>query len=184
MGKAGKKQYFTKDGKSILIRDAEPKDAASLIDINTKVINEKLYMLRESDETNYTIDREAENIERHHSSEGAVFIVAEADGMIAGYLEFENGIFKRTKHSGMFSMFILDEWRNKGIGRLLLKTLIEWAEKNETIEKITLAVFSTNERALSLYEKLGFIEEGRCPRDMKLDDGSYMDSVLMYKFVK
>ena len=67
---------------------------------------------------------------------------------------------------------------------MLLETLLEWAEKNPIIEKVTLAVFSTNTRAQNLYRKSGFTEEGRCPKDMKLNDGTYIDSVLMYKFVK
>ena len=39
-------------------------------------------------------------------------------------------------------------------------------------------------RAIALYRKPGFREEGRCPRDMKLANGIYIDSVLMYRFVK
>ena len=66
----------------------------------------------------------------------------------------------------------------------MMNELISWAEKNSVIEKVTLNVFSTNPRAIHLYEKCGFKEEGRCPEDMKLSDGTYIDSVLMYKFVK
>ncbi|HEY3341065.1 MAG TPA: GNAT family protein, partial [Anaerolineae bacterium] len=60
---------------------------------------------------------------------------------------------------------------------------LEWARTNSLIEKVTLAVFSTNTRAISVYEKMGFLVEGRCPRDMKIN-GEYVDSVLMYQFVK
>jgi RimJ/RimL family protein N-acetyltransferase len=67
---------------------------------------------------------------------------------------------------------------------MLMQSLIEWAEKNETIEKLTLAVFSTNVRAIALYKKLGFAIEGMCHRDIKIPDGTYVDSILMYKFVK
>ncbi len=52
------------------------------------------------------------------------------------------------------------------------------------IEKVTLAVFSNNQRAITAYERCRFQEEGRCPRDMKLAPGEYLDSVLMYRFVK
>jgi RimJ/RimL family protein N-acetyltransferase len=66
----------------------------------------------------------------------------------------------------------------------LLQTLIDWAEANPLIEKIGLAVFANNEAAIRLYRKLGFMEEGRRPREMKLGPGQYVDDVLMCRLVK
>jgi RimJ/RimL family protein N-acetyltransferase len=83
----------------------------------------------------------------------------------------------------MFSVWVREEWRGRGVGTALLQVLIDWATESPLIEKVTLAVFSTNHRAIGLYRKLGFEVEGMCPRDMKLADGNYMDSVLMYRFV-
>jgi len=184
MGRFGKKNYQTKIGITVIIRDAEPKDAQSLIDVNMNIVNEKIYMMREPDEAIYTIDGEKNKIERYLNSEGSLYLAAEVNNKVIGYIDFQNGGLKRTKHAGSFSIYILKEYRETGIGSMLLSSLIEWAEKNPLIEKLTLAVFSTNEKAQILYKKLGFREEGRCPKDMKLSDGTYMDSVLMYKFVK
>ena len=184
MGRFGKKNYLTKNGIKVIIRDAEPKDAQSLIDVNMNIVNEKIYMMREPDEAIYTIDGEKNKIERYLNSEGSLYLAAEVNNKVIGYIDFQNGGLKRTKHAGSFSIYILKDYRETGIGSMLLSSLIEWAEKNPLIEKLTLAVFSTNEKAQILYKKLGFREEGRCPKDMKLSDGTYMDSVLMYKFVK
>jgi RimJ/RimL family protein N-acetyltransferase len=63
-----------------------------------------------------------------------------------------------------------------------MKILIKWGRNNEIIQKMSLAVFSSNKIAISLYEKIGFKIEGLCPRDLKIN-GRYYDSVLMYKFV-
>lgn len=184
MGRIGKKSYLTKDGTDVIIRDAEPRDAEQIIEIILQIVREKLYMMREPDEAIYTKDGEVINIENLLNSEGTLYIVAEVRNKVVGYLDFKNGALKRTKHAGILSIYILKKYRELGIGKLLLQSLIDWAEKNQLIEKITLAVFSTNERAIGLYKKLGFIEEGRCPKDMKFKDGSYIDSLLMYKFVK
>ncbi len=184
MGRFGKKNYPAKNGIKVIIRDAETKDAQSLINVNINVANEKIYMMREPDEAIYTIDGEKNKIERYLNSEGSLYLAAEANNKVIGYIDFQNGGLKRTKHAGSFSIYIINEWRNLGIGSMLLGSLIEWAEKNPLIEKITLAVFSTNTDAQVLYRKFGFTEEGRCPEDMKLSDGTYIDSVLMYKFVK
>ena len=65
----------------------------------------------------------------------------------------------------------------------LLTTLLEWARGNPLIEKVTLAVFSTNVPALQLYKKVGFKEEGRRLREYQLSKGTYIDDILMYNFI-
>ena len=52
------------------------------------------------------------------------------------------------------------------------------------IEKLTLEVFVTNEAAIRLYRKMGFLEEGRRVRHVKIADGKYVDVIVMYVFVK
>lgn len=178
---------FTFKSKSCLtvsIRTAESKDAEEIINVNKSVLKEEVFMLRYEEEAEYNVRNVQKDIEDHFSKEGCLYLVAEAGNKIAGYLEFSNGIFKKTLHAGMLQLYLLKEFRGEGIGYEMLKTLIKWAEDNPIIEKLTLNVFSTNIRAFYLYKKAGFTEEGRCPKDMKFNDGTYADSVLMYKFVK
>lgn len=66
----------------------------------------------------------------------------------------------------------------------MLKTLLEWAQANPLIEKVGLAVFSTNARVIELYRRLGFVEEGRRAKEIKFGPGKYVDEVLMGRFVK
>jgi len=61
----------------------------------------------------------------------------------------------------------------------LLAALISWARANPEIENLGLYVFSTNEAAIRLYQAHGFAVEGRYPRDMKFEDGSYAGTVAM-----
>jgi len=72
----------------------------------------------------------------------------------------------------------------EGVGTALLKSLIGWAKENHVIEKVTLEVFVTNEAAIRLYRKMGFLEEGRRVRHVKIADGKYVDVIVMYVFVK
>ncbi|MEO6694538.1 MAG: GNAT family N-acetyltransferase [Ignavibacteria bacterium] len=184
MNLKGDKKYKTKKDIDVVIRNAKAQDILKIIEIKKSVVKEGLYMLRGIGETNYTFEGEKKDIENHLTNKGSLYIVAEAENAVVGFLEFENGGFSKTAHSGMLSMFILKKWRECGIGKMLMENMILWAEKNPLIEKLTLAVFSSNIRAQNLYKKFGFAEEGRCPKDMKLKDGTYIDSVLMYKFVK
>ena len=66
----------------------------------------------------------------------------------------------------------------------MLQALIDWAEASPLIEKVGLSVFVTNVDAIRLYRRLGFVEEGRQPREMRLGDGEYVDNVLMYRFTR
>lgn len=184
MGNIVKQTFRSKNEIEIVLRTAESSDAENIIELKKSVVSEGLYMLREIDETNYKKEDEIEQIDNCLNSEGSLYIVAESDNKIIGMLEFENGSLRRTRHAGMFTIYILKSYRDSGIGKIMMNELISWAEKNSVIEKITLNVFSTNPRAIHLYSKCGFKEEGRCPEDMKLSDGTYIDSVLMYKFVK
>lgn len=68
-------------------------------------------------------------------------------------------------------MMVDKNFRDKGIGKLLIKGLLDWAESNPLIEKVSLGVFSTNKRAIALYKKMGFIEEGRKIKEFKMDNG-------------
>lgn len=45
-----------------------------------------------------------------------------------------------------------------------------------------LRVRSTNARAIGLYKKLGFVEEGRFRRRLRLEDGTFVDDVAMAYF--
>jgi len=65
----------------------------------------------------------------------------------------------------------------------LVQSLIGWTKENPAIEKVTLEVFATNEVAIGLYKKSGFLEEGRRLRHVKIADEKYVDVILMSRFV-
>ena len=154
-----------------------------MVEIMRAIVDEGLYSLTEPDEFDWTVASKRQDIADSLRHPGHLFLVAEVEGEVVGYLEFVNGRRKRTQHSGSFSIFIQDGYREKGIGRALIQVLLDWAVSAPIIEKVTLAVFSNNTRAIAVYQKLGFQVEGHCPRDMKIN-GEYVDSVLMYRFVK
>ncbi len=66
----------------------------------------------------------------------------------------------------------------------MMLALITWAEQHPVIEKLCLSVFATHTRAIALYSSLGFQEEGRQLRQVKLETGVYVDVILMGCFVK
>ena len=80
-------------------------------------------------------------------------------------------------HIGRLGIGILPEYRGQKIGaRLLAATIAEAFEKGLT--RIELEVYAGNARAIALYKKFGFSEEGR-KRQARCLDGNYDDSILM-----
>ncbi len=170
--------------RSVTIRSARVEDAEQILKYLKQIISEGAYMRTTPEEFTLTVEQEAEWIRNHLDAPGKLIILAEAENQIVGYLDFSNFEKKRVAHNGTFGISVLKEWRNLGIGRLLLETMLDWARRNPLIEKIYLDVFASNERAIHLYKKLGFVEEGRKSRHLKLGDGQYEDEILMSRFVK
>jgi RimJ/RimL family protein N-acetyltransferase len=65
-------------------------------------------------------------------------------------------------------MTVAAAWREQGVGRLLLQALPAWATEHPQIEKVGLRALASNERAVRLYTRVGFVEEGRRPKTIKL----------------
>ncbi|MBD7984291.1 GNAT family N-acetyltransferase [Sporosarcina sp. Sa2YVA2] len=70
-----------------------------------------------------------------------------------------------------------DYW-SKGFGREAFQLLLEFAFKELNLHKVVLRVFSFNERAIKLYQKLSFEEEGRL-KEQLYRNGAWHDVVLM-----
>ena len=73
-------------------------------------------------------------------------------------------------------------WGN-GTAAALLQALLDWARSHSDVELVCLSVFASNERAIRLYKRFGFSEDGRRRRSYRLDAGSYEDEILMSLFV-
>lgn len=67
-----------------------------------------------------------------------------------------------------------------GVGTALFEAFLEAARQLEPrIERIELLARSGNEGALRLYERLGFIREGRLTGRVRLSDGRVEDDIFM-----
>ncbi len=165
------------------IRTARIEDSAALLEIQREVVAEGQYFISVSEEFNKTVEEQQEWVKNCLANEKETLLVAEVSGEIVGWICFNTQNRKRLSHTGSLGIMVKKEMRNAGIGRLLLDELLAWARKNQFIEKVSLAVFATNTRAITLYKSLGFVEEGRKMKEYKLNDHEYLDDILMCKFV-
>ncbi|WP_144529902.1 GNAT family N-acetyltransferase [Peribacillus simplex] len=171
------------EGKNYIIRTGELDDAEAVLDVQNSVISEGEYFIAVSEEFNKTPEQQRDWIRRLLENERETIIVAEINGEVIGWIGFQSENRKRMSHKGSFGMMIRKNYRGKGIGKELIKALLEWAEANPFIEKVSLGVFSTNQRAISLYKKMGFVEEGRKIKEFKMSEREYADDIIMYKMV-
>lgn len=87
--------------------------------------------------------------------------------------------FQKLAHQTLFSILINERYRGQGFGTLLMERLIKFAKEEHKIELLHLEVYDGNP-AIGLYKKTGFIEYGRHPHFIKLENG-YVDKVLMQR---
>lgn len=106
--------------------------------------------------------------------------VYEESGAVLGFTVL-HPFSQRPCYSGVaeISIYITAKARGKGIGRLLLRKLIEESEK-KGIRCLTSNIYATNTAGRRLHETLGFREVGFRERLMKTIKGEWM-SVVIYE---
>jgi putative acetyltransferase len=111
------------------------------------------------------------------------YVVAELDGSPVGHALLEPlGELAAISHVFTLTIVVHPGRLGQGIGSALLAHLLDWATHDARVTKVELRVRATNIRAIRLYEKLGFVEEGRFRRRLRLEDGTYIDDIGMAWF--
>jgi RimJ/RimL family protein N-acetyltransferase len=126
----------------------------------------------------------AESFERKivELSKTGRYIVAEKDGYIVGHALLDPMPQEALSHVFRLTIVVHPGFLGQGIGTALMRDLLDWAEQTPQVGKIELLVRATNERAIHLYSKLGFVEEGRFRSRVRLLDGIFIDDLAMAWF--
>ena len=177
------KTLTDRTGQDFTIRTAQSDDAEAMLAYIHPVAEETEFFVLQSGEFP-PIDEEQTWIQDHLDHPGKILLLAEAAGVIIGNVSFEAGPHRRIAHRGNFGIAVVKEWRGRGVGTALLQSLLEWAESSPVIDMVCLDTFATNDAAIRLYEKLGFIEDGRRIKDIKRGADDYVDTVTMYRLVR
>jgi RimJ/RimL family protein N-acetyltransferase len=99
-----------------------------------------------------------------------------------GYVKaFRFDPYARTAWIGL-SLFSLQD-QSQGYGRRMLRLLCEYLRDYLAVRKISLEVLDSNDRAIRLYEKMGFVEEG-CLRAHAFIHGKMMDIRIYSLFLE
>ena len=105
-------------------------------------------------------------------------------GHLIGMAGFARNLRPKSRHKALiWGVYVQPTWRNQGVARAILTTLIERAKKNPAVEKIMLTVASDQVAARRLYKSLGFEVFGHEKHALKVDE-SYVDEDHMVLWTK
>lgn len=107
------------------------------------------------------------------ASDAAVTLVAEVDGTMVGHLGL-------TVVAGCadLGMMVAPDHRGRGVGSALVEEAIAWCRAHGA-HKLALMVFPHNTAAVRLYERHGFVVEGRLVEHVRRANGERWDLVAM-----
>lgn len=172
-----------KTGKEIELRNAELKDAEALLDYLKVTNTESKYLVCEPDEITMTLDDEKAFITRKTESENELLLLAFEDGKHIGNCSLMSvGTSTRYKHRCTIAIALYKAYCGRGIGRLMLETVLNEAKKLG-YGQAELEVVTENLGAIALYESVGFVKCGVLPNSMKYRDGTTVDSYWMVKIL-
>lgn len=159
----GEQVKTLKDGTPVMIREAEPNDAARLLTCIKTYIPQSEHIPKLESEIIMTVSDEELWIRSFLESANSLLLVAEYQNKIIGNIDLTGSRRKVMEHTAVIGMGMMSEWRNRGLGSALMESVLDWATSNPILELLWLQVYGDNEAGINLYKKMGFVETGRIP---------------------
>lgn len=159
------------DHPAATVRSATAADVPAIVGIREVVAGEGRWIGRELPLPEDLGERLAASI----ANPDDCYLVIEVEGTVVG-----DGGFHTTNagHAELF-MALLPEHRGVGLGTRLLDDALAWARRQPALHKATLQVWPTNERAIALYRRFGFLVEGYRHQHWRRADGELWDVIEM-----
>lgn len=178
------KSYLTiKSGELITIRIPEEIDAQDVLNLKRGYIKNTTSLPFTLDEYPNNLKNEQKLISFYKKSENSVFLVAEFNNELIGNIDLTGSKRSKMNHTAMLGMGIKESWRNKGLGKVLIESVINWAILNSEIKIIWLDVYASNELGYNLYKNTGFEISGVI-KDFFKEGPEYIDKIQMFKQIK
>ena len=167
-----------RNGQVLVIRPARREDAARISEYINQIGGESDFLTFGKGGFAVSDEREGDFIEELAGSDHELMLCAWIGDELAGHLVVTGSEKSRIRHVGEMGITVRKKYWGIRVGSELLKYLLKWAEASHVIRKINLRVRSDNERAIRLYQKAGFAEEGRISREI-LIDGIFYSCIQM-----
>ncbi|KAF2485856.1 acyl-CoA N-acyltransferase [Neohortaea acidophila] len=85
---------------------------------------------------------------------------------------------RANNRAGFLGITIEDQYQGQGYGSEVINWVLDFGFRYMNLHRVELQTFGSNLGAIRLYERLGFVHEGR-RRETTFREGEYVDSVVM-----
>jgi aminoglycoside 6'-N-acetyltransferase len=109
---------------------------------------------------------------------GADTFAIVADGAVAGCIQYSEET-DPDYFSAAVDIFVGTAAQGRGVGPDAMRTLIAWLLDVLGHHRLTVDPAAENERAVHVYEKLGFRRVGVLRQYERVEDGTWRDALLM-----
>ncbi len=164
-----------------MIREIRLEDAESIRSVIAQVEAESEFMLMGAGERQTSLEQQEKMIMEMKKQKHSTIFVADEGGRLVGYAFVIGSRAERVKHSAYLVIGILAEFRGRGIGTVLFRSIEEWAAARG-LSRLELTVVIENEAAIALYRKCGYEVEGIKRQSLKINDRLY-DQYYMAKLI-
>ncbi len=109
--------------------------------------------------------------------EGLTFAVV-SDGEVAGMIQFHEEDDEEYRHAGM-DLFLGTRFQDRGLGTDTVRTMARYLVREREHHRLIIDPAADNERAIRVYEKLGFRPVGIMREYWRDPDGVWRDGLLL-----
>jgi RimJ/RimL family protein N-acetyltransferase len=168
-----------KDGRSVLIRNLQPDDGDAVCRYMQELGDSTPFILTHRGDMP-TPEHVRARLERVGAGEYYSLVAIDpASDAIVGNTSFGFGTRVKLAHTAGLGTGVLPGWQGVGLGSWMLDRAISDMRTNPKIHRLELTVMDGNDIAQRMYERAGFMIEGRKDRSIRQPDGSYADEILM-----
>lgn len=173
------KTITLKNGMECCLRNGTERDGQPVVDNFNLTHSETDYLLTYPDENSLNVAQENQFLKEKAESEREIELLAVVDGVIVGTAGIEAvGTKYKVRHRAEFGISVAKKYWGLGIGKALLTSCIECA-KTAGYSQLELNVVADNERAVSMYERAGFVECGRNPQGFCSRIAGFQEVIFM-----
>lgn len=143
---------------NIEFREATLGDIDTIIDFSWRLCKFESNLVSHFNPEYYLSDQFKELLTNQIASENSKYTLAYFGDRPVGLMEAglkENYPFRNLTKASLLQIFVLEEYRNRGIGKQFLRLMEEWA-KAKGMKSIELNIATNNPDADRFYESLGY----------------------------
>lgn len=173
------KNVTLKNGMECFMRNGVYSDGEAVYENFNITHSETDFLLSYPEENSFDPEKEGLFLNQKTESPNEIEIIAFVNDKVVGTAGIEAvGTKYKVRHRAEFGISLLKDYWGMGIGRALMDACIECAKKAGYVQ-LELDVVADNVRAISMYEKAGFVEYGRNPKGFQSRTNGFQEIVYM-----